>query len=578
MKKHGSKRDRARDDGEPKAVRAAPALAALPDDLLARAPAEGARLLALYLTTRAGAAHAALVGAAEGAEGAAPEGAARDPEALHDFRVALRRLRVVLKAFGPELEGSVPKSVLRRLRDLARATNPARDAEVQLAWLAAQRPRLYSRQRAGAALLRQQLTAAHADAVAAAADAFGPRAGRTLAKLARALPAYTRAVRVALPDDHPSEVATFAGTLGARVRAGAEVLGDALASLAAARAGADVGGAAGESELAHEARLAAKRVRYLLAPVGRFVDGAPALLERLRALQDEFGTLHDLDVLDATLERALAAAEADAAEQAASAEAASARAAEASAEPADGAGEAVRSDAATQGAPPGAAQDPASDPSASLPDPRPGLQGLARRARTQREALAREIGERWLDGGARALVGELEACAAALEAAHAAPPVEIERKYLLRALPRALRGGTAAEVEQGYLPGERLRERVRRVVRDGRERFVRTVKLGAGVARIEVEEETTRELFDVLWPATRARRVRKRRYAVPEGALTWEVDEFTDRALVLAEVELPAPDTPVAFPPWLAAYVVREVTDDPAYLNSALAKPDAGGA
>ena len=538
----------------------APTLAKLPEDLLARAPAEGARLVALYLTTRTAEAHAALVGAEgtdmpgveEHSAGAVPREAARDAEALHDFRVALRRLRVVLKAFDPELKGSVPTSVRRRLRAMARATNPARDAEVQLAWLAAQRPRLYSRQRAGALLLKQQLTAARAQSVLAAADAFGPRAGRPLAKLARALPLYTRAVRVALPDDHPEAAPTFAGTLASRVRAGAVALGDGLSSLAAVRAGADVGGAARESELAHEARLAAKRVRYLLTPVAKFIDGAPALLEWLRALQDEFGTLHDLDVLGETLDRALAAAEAEVAEQADSV---------------------IEEPAAADGEV--APLPPVVDATAPVaPDPRPGIQGLARRARTQREALAREIGARWLDGGATALVAELDACAAALDASHAAPEVEIERKYLLRALPRALRGATPAEIEQGYLPGERLRERVRRVVRDGRERLVRTVKLGAGVSRIEVEEETTRELFDVLWPATRARRVRKRRYAVPEGELTWEVDEFTDRALVLAEVELPAPDTPVVFPSWLATYVVREVTDDPAYLNSTLAKPD----
>ncbi len=573
MKKHGGRGARAQDGArvgsgaaESHARPPAPTLAKLPDDLLARAPAEGARLVALFLTTRAAEAHAALAGPDGGAAGAgAPAG--RDPEALHDFRVALRRLRVALKAFAPELSESVPKSVLRRLRALARATNPARDAEVQLAWLAGQRSRLYSRQRAGAALLRQQLTAAHGDAVAAAADAFGPRAGRTLAKLARALPVYTRTARVALPDDHPAAAPTFAGTLASRVRAGAVVLGDSLSSLAAVRAGADVGGAGVESELAHEARLAAKRVRYLLAPVGRFVDGAPPLLERLRALQDEFGTLHDLDVLAGTMERALAAADADTAEQGAGAPTAGTPAV----------GPAADGDAAAGSGEPAAAPDAAAaDLAPALPDPRPGLQGLARRARAQREALAREIGARWLDGGATALVAELDACAAVLDAAHAAPGVEIERKYLLRALPRALRGATAAEVEQGYLPGERLRERVRRVTRDGRERLVRTVKLGAGVSRIEVEEETTPELFDVLWPATRSRRVRKRRYAVPEGELTWEIDEFTDRTLVLAEVELPAPDTPVVFPPWLAAYVVREVTDDPSYLNSALAKPDEG--
>ncbi len=63
----------------------------------------------------------------------------------------------------------------------------------------------------------------------------------------------------------------------------------------------------------------------------------------------------------------------------------------------------------------------------------------------------------------------------------------------------------------------------------------------------------------------------KRRHRVPEGSLVWEIDEFTDRDLVLAEIELPARSADVPLPDWLRPLVVRDVTDDPAYLNENLA-------
>jgi CYTH domain-containing protein len=128
------------------------------------------------------------------------------------------------------------------------------------------------------------------------------------------------------------------------------------------------------------------------------------------------------------------------------------------------------------------------------------------------------------------------------------------------------------EIDQGYLPGSRLIERVRRV-RDGEaERFYRTVKLGAGLVRTEVEEECTRDLFDALWPLTEGRRVRKRRHVVEDGSWRWELDEFTDRALVLAEIELPSADLTSESPAWLLSVMEREVTDDPAYVNANLAR------
>jgi adenylate cyclase len=173
---------------------------------------------------------------------------------------------------------------------------------------------------------------------------------------------------------------------------------------------------------------------------------------------------------------------------------------------------------------------------------------------------------------AAAHAGGADSDGAAGPDADAGPALEIERKYLLRAMPPLPAGTTSAVVEQGWLPGEKLAERLRRTERDGRVTYHRAVKSGRGVTRIEIEEETTRELFDHLWPLTEGRRVRKRRHYVPAGELTWEIDEFTDRELVLAEVELPSEGTPVPVPEWLAPVLVREVTGEDAYVNLRLAR------
>jgi CYTH domain-containing protein len=151
------------------------------------------------------------------------------------------------------------------------------------------------------------------------------------------------------------------------------------------------------------------------------------------------------------------------------------------------------------------------------------------------------------------------------------PGVEVERKYLLRRLPDAVHGATPLEIRQGYLPGKRLVERLREVKSNGSASWYRTVKSGAGLWRLELEEETTREVFTRIWPLTAGHRLQKRRYPVRENDATWEIDEFIDRDLVLAEIELPSPATKVTLPAWLEPLVVREVTGDPEYANSRLA-------
>jgi CYTH domain-containing protein len=127
-------------------------------------------------------------------------------------------------------------------------------------------------------------------------------------------------------------------------------------------------------------------------------------------------------------------------------------------------------------------------------------------------------------------------------------------------------------VEQGYLPGKQLVERLRRVKDHGSTRFYRTVKVGTGLVRTEIEEETTRAVFDRMWPLTKGRRLKKRRHRVRAGDLTWEIDDFADRKLVLAEVELPDRETKVALPKWLRPHVVRDVTDEEEFQNVRLAR------
>ena len=193
----------------------------------------------------------------------------------------------------------------------------------------------------------------------------------------------------------------------------------------------------------------------------------------------------------------------------------------------------------------------------------------------------------WMqDAGTRALSG-VEAVRRALHLAAAGVtaaepekkpdslPKEIERKYLLRGCPPEAAVVPGTRIVQGWIPGRVLRERLRRsTYPTGVSRYTRTVKAGGGLERIELEEDTDRALFEVLWPLTTERRVRKRRHAIREGNYTWEIDVFTDRDLVLAEVELKSVHEKPALPTWLAPWVVREVTGEREFFNAYMARSD----
>lgn len=179
---------------------------------------------------------------------------------------------------------------------------------------------------------------------------------------------------------------------------------------------------------------------------------------------------------------------------------------------------------------------------------------------------------RWIEQDGIASLVEVAHVAHAITAA-AGQQTEIERKFLLHEAPPRALAAAGVRIAQGWLPGDRLRERLRRSVHaDGKVEWTRTVKVGTGISRVEVEESTEPMLFETLWPLTSAARVEKVRHAVSDGAFVWEIDVFLDRGLVLAEVELPSADTLVTLPDWLAPYVIRDVTGESEFVNANLAR------
>jgi CYTH domain-containing protein len=202
----------------------------------------------------------------------------------------------------------------------------------------------------------------------------------------------------------------------------------------------------------------------------------------------------------------------------------------------------------------------------------PGLRSLARSLRIRASEAFGNAAREWLEPERRASFFDGVSAAGQALVRHAQRGREVERKYLLNGLPPAAAAAPSVEIEQGYLPGERLVERLRRIRAEHGLQLVRTVKEGSGLVRLEVEEAVAPAVFNALWPLTAGRRLRKRRYRVAEDDLTWEIDQFLDRDLVLAEVELPGPEAEVPIPAWLHPWVEREVTQDPAYGNVELSR------
>ena len=122
---------------------------------------------------------------------------------------------------------------------------------------------------------------------------------------------------------------------------------------------------------------------------------------------------------------------------------------------------------------------------------------------------------------------------------------------------------------QGYLNS--AKERTVRV-RTAEDKAFLTIKgLTVGATRAEYEYEIPFDEGKAMLDALAEKPlIEKKRYKIPAGGLTWEIDEFLgdNAGLIVAEVELKSEDQAFERPLWLG----DEVTGDPRYYNANLIK------
>ncbi|HZZ84114.1 MAG TPA: CHAD domain-containing protein [Anaeromyxobacteraceae bacterium] len=344
----------------------------LDPEFLDRRPEEGARLVALALCQQA-----------EKAAGAV--GGPDDAEALHDFRVALRRLRTTIEGYDDCFAGIGRRRRARRLKKLARATNPARDAQVELEWLSEHGPKLRARHQGAVEWLSERLEARRTKAEAAARAELVPRFRRLVGRLRGKLERFEGH----LADDGPQP--SFAQVMAGVARERMAQLRERMSALSGP----------GDEAPIHKARIEAKRLRYLLEPLrghpGADAEGAVALLKEL---QDVLGELHDLHVLAGVLAESLRDSAVERSERL-----------HAMVYADDGADEGLRAELRR--------------------NLRPGLLALDRLVRRERDALFDRLRRDWLAGGldrledaVERLAGQLDGGAAGAE--ERAPPAPLE--------------------------------------------------------------------------------------------------------------------------------------------------------
>lgn len=144
---------------------------------------------------------------------------------------------------------------------------------------------------------------------------------------------------------------------------------------------------------------------------------------------------------------------------------------------------------------------------------------------------------------------------------------EIERKFLVTVLPENLDSYPCHEIEQGYL----CVEPVVRIRRQDDAYFLTCKSKG-----LMIREEYTFPLDETSYAHLKnkidGRLISKKRYLIPYGACTIELDLFTspDPGLKLAEVEFPSEEAALSFqaPDWFG----EDVTHSSRYHNSRLSQ------
>ena len=159
--------------------------------------------------------------------------------------------------------------------------------------------------------------------------------------------------------------------------------------------------------------------------------------------------------------------------------------------------------------------------------------------------------------------------------------MEIERKFLIKALPEGLQERGCHLIEQAYLTTEPVvrvrKELIYKKASDAApegEKYTLTYKGGGLMAREEYNLPLTKDAYETLVSKAEGNIITKKRYLIPiEGTrLTVELDCFEGvfAPLVMAEVEFESVEQAENFKPldWFG----EDVTEDPEYHNSKMSR------
>ena len=213
-------------------------------------------------------------------------GAAVADAALHDFRVALRRLRTLLRGYASLVPWATP-TWQQALAELASTTGAARDWEVLADWL----DRRAAKMRTNRAPDQDAILLAQVRAECQKRRAEARRVALPRWRVLERQGVRRGASRAAEPKAAGNDLKPFAHVLSAAIEAAV-----ANVSRRARRARARP-----RRRRLHRLRIALKRLRYLTEPLG--VPPAVALLVQLRELQTVIGDWHDRDLIVEELRR-----------------------------------------------------------------------------------------------------------------------------------------------------------------------------------------------------------------------------------------------------------------------------------
>ena len=198
--------------------------------------------------------------------------------------MAIQRLRSLLRAYRPWLGSLAGRKVRKRLRELTRSTNIARDSDVQIEWLLERREKLDRLQRPGADWLLRQLR-----------DRKRRNYRTAAAEVQRNFATVAELMKKRASDAEEADSRQFRST-------SLEVLEPAVAEgrdRLTAIAGAD------DVKNVHRSRVQVKRVRYLVEPLRTQTPEARAFAKQLKDLQRLLGELHDVHLLESQLASAV---------------------------------------------------------------------------------------------------------------------------------------------------------------------------------------------------------------------------------------------------------------------------------